>query len=303
VKALVRGLVPARPLFIPIVFSLAAKLEGLEPRAFLTNPTKLTNGLSALHRRHRTDGVTAYFDPLLLAEACGCSIDWSAGMPRIAGRPTVTADVSDITGAGRVPIALEVVRRLRASLRDEPALLAGIAGPVLTGRQLKGEDFTGALEDQAAGALSSLQQLAQVSVQLAQAFCQAGADIVLVVEPSIPAPALEAWAAALSPLWNVVRFHGALPVIYSDAARVVLHALTALPCLPPDALAKTTGLQLFAVALSEGEGQRGLPEGRHGRCVMVTTKAEIPYSQDIRNLERLISELRSFARGGRHSWA
>jgi len=43
VKALVRGEVPARPLLMPLMFSLGARLENLPLREFQSNPTRIAN--------------------------------------------------------------------------------------------------------------------------------------------------------------------------------------------------------------------------------------------------------------------
>src|SRR6202158_927360 len=78
VKGLLEGIAPPRPLFLPIVFSLGARIENLPLRNFLSNPTKISNALRQIRTHLRSDGLTCYFDPLLEAEALGGALDWDA---------------------------------------------------------------------------------------------------------------------------------------------------------------------------------------------------------------------------------
>src|SRR5215469_4754391 len=81
VKALLQGKPPQRRLFVPLIFSLAAKLEDIPLSTFVGNPTKISNNLVALYQRLHPDGVTCYYDLFFVAEALGCKLDWGAGLP------------------------------------------------------------------------------------------------------------------------------------------------------------------------------------------------------------------------------
>lgn len=78
VQALLRGIAPPRPLFLPIVFSHAARVENMPLRAFLANPTKISNSLRQIRARLHSDGIACYFDPFLEAEALGATLQWDA---------------------------------------------------------------------------------------------------------------------------------------------------------------------------------------------------------------------------------
>ena len=87
VRDLARGKVPHRPIIAPLVFTLAAKVEGIPPRAFLSNPTKLSNSLKHVHDFLRPDAVVCHFGTCLEAEAMGCQLNWSTCPPTIACSP------------------------------------------------------------------------------------------------------------------------------------------------------------------------------------------------------------------------
>src|SRR5271154_2599898 len=77
-KFILQGAAPERPLIVPIVFALGAKIENLSLRAYLENPTKISNALRQIRTHLRTDGVSCYFDPLLEMEALGIRSEWDA---------------------------------------------------------------------------------------------------------------------------------------------------------------------------------------------------------------------------------
>src|SRR5271154_6975036 len=100
VRGLLQSIAPQRPLFLPIVFSLGARIENVSLRNFLTNPTKISNALRQIRTHLRSDGITCYFDPYLEAESLGGVLDWksdasqpSAGRNRrtMANYPKVSA--------------------------------------------------------------------------------------------------------------------------------------------------------------------------------------------------------------------
>ncbi len=287
VKTLVHGQPPPQPLFIPLIFTLAAKLEGIPLPVFLANPTKLANALTAIHHHLRTDGVVCYFDLTLGAEALGCQLDWRTAPPTIVSRPLEGVQalshlsLHNLEGRGRISVALEVVRRLRITLRDEPALLVGLAGPLRLGQQLFGDDpsagsgdapsraFRGSsltcegparegasgqapsagpstssehrfVDRLAAGqgvAEAVLDDLTGFTLHLAQAFCQAGADILVIDEVDIPPAVLDRWQQALASVWNVIRFHEGMPVVQCAGGMALPGALDGAPlvCLAPGA--------------------------------------------------------------------
>src|SRR2546423_14199091 len=130
VKALIQGQPPARRLFVPLIFTLAAKLEDVPLSNFVVNPTKIANSLAAIYQRLRLDGVTCYYDLFLVAEALGCQLDLSTSPPALE-RPTRETALKmlqqppvEVKQRGRLPLAQEVGHRLRGRLRNGPPLLS-----------------------------------------------------------------------------------------------------------------------------------------------------------------------------------
>jgi hypothetical protein len=225
VRRLLQGISPPRPLFLPIVFSLGARVENLPLRAFLGNPTKISNSLRQIRSHLRSDGVACYFDPVLEAEALGAALHWttedqppSIEWPQRAMKgelPQGLRSPKEAAKSGRVAVAVEVIRRLKSLLRDDPLLMAGVTGPFTLAARLTQMDRETALrkEDLTDAALEIA---ASVTTQIASAFVEAGANLIFIQEeilPPLSAENCEAWASLLAPTINIIRFYEALPVL------------------------------------------------------------------------------------------
>src|ERR1700689_2892096 len=168
-KGLLQGIPQTRPLFLPIVFSLGAKVENLPLREFLGNATKISNSLRQIRSHLRSDGVACYFDPCLEAEALGAVLQWEKGEV-----PEGLRSPEDAAKSSRVIVAVEAIRRLKSLLRDEPLLMAGVTGPFTLAARITGlqqgnaarrEDFSD----------TALELAAATITQIASKFVEAGA--------------------------------------------------------------------------------------------------------------------------------
>jgi hypothetical protein len=224
-KGLLQGTPPLRPLFLPIVFSLGAKVENLPLRAFLCNATKITNALRQIRTHLGSDGVACYFDPYLEAEALGATLQYvnedeppTMQWPHraeIGELPEGLNSPEDAAKNPRVAVAVEVIQRLKSLMRDEPLLCAGVTGPFTLAARLLDlrpanapprKDFSDAALELAAATIT----------RITTKFVDAGANVIFIQEnifPVLSAEHCEAWAASLAPAFNIVRFYEALPVL------------------------------------------------------------------------------------------
>jgi hypothetical protein len=227
VKAFLRGELPPRPLLLPIIFSLGSRLENVSLRDFHSNPTKIANALRQIRIVLKVDGLACYFDRFLEAEALGCQLEWqAAGTSALASSPFSGIDhlrqklqsPDEIVKKGRIRIASEVLQRLKVMLKDEPALMVGVTGPLTLATLLLGES----VRLDRSQLLDLMEFTAEITAAVSKTFVEAGADVVFLMEDSLPEPAdaCERWAAVTGPITNVIRFYDALPVlILTNTAR------------------------------------------------------------------------------------
>jgi hypothetical protein len=212
-----KGTGPA--LVCPLVRAQAAEIEALPAEEFLTDPTKLANGLRALHLAFGNDViVTAAADALAVAAA-----------------KATTAGGGLVTGAPLVAAAVEATRRLAVTAEDA-ALAVALCGPAQLAAQLgRSPADPGALEDCGA-----------VLLALAKAFLEAGTNMLLLVEAeSLQSACAVGWRSAVTPLVNLARFRQAAPaIVLADPADAALAPRGAVVCLSPSAARPGQGIAL-----------------------------------------------------------
>jgi hypothetical protein len=305
VKGILQGVPPPRPLFLPIVFSHAARIENLPLSAFLSNPTKITQSLRQLRSHLRSDGITCYFDPFLEAEALGASLQWGSGAQPSIRWPhhplNGDSPASDqIPKRGRIPVAVEVTRRMKSLLRDELLLAVGLIGPYALAAQLDPSASSAAIE------------FASSAVPpIATAYLEAGANVVLIHEDMPPTGEyFQDWASQLATAVNVIRFYEALPVVLlnfvpeqlANCADLVLDCVVC----PVFRECKSDSLEIVAkplwnnlgvaIAISARAGSAPRPEITAENLqrlvsavhpVVITTAGDVPDTLDLKELNKL----------------
>lgn len=198
-------------LFAPLVLAQAAEIEALPLDGFLTDPTKLAKGLTALHQALGTDAITVAGADGLLAEALGAELDWSAYPPVVARRP---GTVGQLGTTARLEAAVDATARLAATAPGDPVLVAAVTGPATLAGEVVGDLLGGGDSHAHEAAASILEALGEITLEVLKRFLEAGANLVVVVEEALPPPAgLDAWRSVVTPLVNVTRFHQAAPVM------------------------------------------------------------------------------------------
>src|SRR5271168_539479 len=191
VQGVLRGVAPERPLFLPAVFALGARMSNLPLQEYLGNPTKITAALRQISGNLRADAVTCYYDPWLEVEALGAELKWNGdgSEPEMswphasaAGElPEGLRSPEEAATHGRVPIAAEVIRRMKATAGSGRVLLmAGVTGPLTLATLLapSGDTPTGGTAPSPLAA----ELAGQTTGAVARALCEAGAEVVLIRE-------------------------------------------------------------------------------------------------------------------------
>jgi hypothetical protein len=327
-KDLLHGGTPSRPLFVPIVFALGARIENLSLRAFLANPTKISNSLRQTRPHLRSDGVSCYFDPLLEAEALGVTLEWRsdneppnlqwASVPGPGQLPDGLRSPEDMLKGGRMPVAVEVIRRLKAVLRDEALLMAGVSGPFTLAARLAGVQG----HDSNAGAdlPEAVLEVATSAVsQASKAFAEAGANLIFLREERFTAKSVgssQDWESMLGPILNVIRFYEAQPVLQiadehalaEDPEAILQLAQGSVVCLPLEAIedlpaekytgmrSAKLGISLPAAAFQPDQPSDASFVSRLARLIsdvrpaIVTTSSDVPAATELKRLAA-ISEI------------
>lgn len=317
-KAILQGAAPPRPLFLPIVFSHAARIENLPLRAFLTNPTKITQALRQMRGHLRSDGLTCYFDPYLEIEALGAELDWGTGesrafrWPRHMGSGDLPIDagaLENLASKGRIPVAVEVIRRLKSMVRDDVLLTAGVSGPLRLAAQLASAEHGAPAAEEISAA--ALEQATEVTAAVAKAFVEAGANAVIISEDlSTPFGGDETVASLLATTINIIRFYQSLPVLVLNSSSqppnigsedlldcavcpVVSGAQRGIKEVFRETAPTTLGVAVPASVISEGQLaiEKFSQEFRRAnpvfQPVVITTSGDVPDTAHLKDLTML----------------
>lgn len=322
-RDLLQGVKPHRPLFLPVIFSLGARVENLPLSAYLGNPTKICNSLRQIRGRLPSDGVTCYFDPYAEVEALGAALRWHEddqppsicwpGPSRIGELPSDLRSPEDAVKSGRIPVAAEVIRRLNSLLRDDVLLMAGVSGPFSLAVRLLQSPLQ---EVPPAESLppDAIEFAASMLTRVSSAYLEAGAQVILIHEdilPTLSSGSCDAWSGLLAPTFNLIRFYGALSVLLlTDAAAVTRDQEVLLnrdwecilcPALDTSSLglssskrAVQNGIALPLQVLLPDQGRdEWLGSVLDSRPSVITTAGDLPASTDLKRLLARFGEVRA----------
>lgn len=129
-------------LFIPFVFSLAARMANLSLREMVWDPSYYTYALEGAYKLFHYGAIINHFDDTLEAESCGCELEWQGEFENPVICRSMTSFSQSPEGflkSGRIPIVLEVTKRLSLSLGKETAIIGVLNGPCSLMKSLEGE--------------------------------------------------------------------------------------------------------------------------------------------------------------------
>lgn len=218
--------------WVPFAGIHAGKLLGYDATEVLTDADKLFASLMEVNKLYKPHGQPVVFDLQLEAECLGCELVWAKNSPpSVASHPLaehmeVPAD-STIPSKedGRLPLVLDVMRRMKAAVGDTTALYGLICGPFTLASHLRGNDIFMDMFDDEDFVCSLLDYCARVGMRMAEYMVEAGMDVIAVVDPlisQISSAHFEAFMTApFTKLFDHIRVLGAFSSFFvcGDATR------------------------------------------------------------------------------------
>lgn len=178
--------------WVPFAGVHAGKLRGYDAEEVLTDADKLYESLMEVNRLYKPNGQPIVFDLQLEAECLGCELLWAKNAPpSIKSHPleddkTVPCVCTIPTKeSGRIPMVLEVMRRMKKSVGENTALYGLICGPFTLASHLRGNDIFMDMFDDEEYVKDLLLYCAQVCKAMSGYYIEAGMDVIAVVDPLI----------------------------------------------------------------------------------------------------------------------
>ena len=129
--------------WVPFAGVHSGKFKGYTATEILKDSDKLYECLMEVDKLYMPDGLPVAFDLQLEAEILGCDLIWANdNPPSVTSHPLENTDEIPETvvgpNDGRIPVVMDVARRLNASIGDRVALYGLFCGPFTLASHLRG---------------------------------------------------------------------------------------------------------------------------------------------------------------------
>ena len=218
--------------WVPFAGVHAGLLLGYNAEEVLTDGNKLLASLLEVNKLYRPCGQPVVFDLQLEAEILGCDLVWTMdGPPSVKTHPLEENPVVPCkctiptADDGRLPMVLEVMRRMKAAVGETTALYGLICGPFTLASHLRGNDIFMDMFDDEEFVLNLLEYCTAVGKRMAELYIKAGMDVIAVVDPLVSqvssAHFEDFLSASFKDLFNHIRAKGAFSSFFvcGDATR------------------------------------------------------------------------------------
>jgi len=218
--------------WVPFAGIHAGKLSGYTAQEILMDGDKLFECLMEVNKIYLPDGQPVLFDLQMEAEILGCELLWAENAPpSVMTHPLENNDTIPCSCTipektdGRIPMALDVMRRMKTAVGDTTALYGLTTGPLTLGSHLRGTQLFRDMKKNPDYVKALIKYCNDVNIAMADYYIEAGMDVIAVVDPvlsQISAKHYEAYL--LEPyyeLFNHIREKGAFAAFFvcGDATR------------------------------------------------------------------------------------
>ena len=218
--------------WVPFAGVHAGKLTGYTATEVLKDEEKLFKSVLEVNRIYKPQGQPVVFDLQLEAEILGCELVWADDSPpSVRSHPLedeaiVPCDCKIPRETdGRLPIVLNVMRRLKAEVGQDTLLYGLLCGPFTLASHLRGTDLFMDMYDDEDYVHRLLAFCTRVAKRLADYYLEAGMDVIAPVDPMISQISADHFAdfvqGPYTELFDHIRAKGAYSAFFvcGDATR------------------------------------------------------------------------------------
>jgi len=204
--------------WVPFAGVHAGKLVGFNAEVVYKDADKCFQSLKEVNHLYKPDGQPVMFDLQIEAEVLGCDLLWAEDSPpTVSSHPlSETADIPTkipTPDEGRLPIELEVMRKMKAEFGETTALYGLLTGPFTLASHLRGTNIFMDMIMDPEYTHKLLDYCADVAIAVAGYILDTGMDVVAVVDPLIsqisPDHFAEFMTAPFTRVFDHIRERGA----------------------------------------------------------------------------------------------
>lgn len=179
-----------RPGWVPLAGVHAGLLKNFTADEVYQNADKLYESLLEVNKLYQPDGLLIMFDLQLEAEILGCQIKWEKnGPPSVRSHPlenTLEIPKTKITkDSGRIPMVIDVTRRIKKELGNEVALYGLFCGPYTLASHLRGTNFFRDARQRPEYVKELMNYVTELGLQMADIYLDEGVDVITPTDPVV----------------------------------------------------------------------------------------------------------------------
>ena len=177
--------------WVPFAGVHAGSLKKHTAEAVLKDGDKLFESLLTVNELYRPDGQPVVFDLQIEAEILGCELLWQdATPPSVVSHPLANGVVLEgltIPGPddGRLPMVLDVMRRMKSTVGVDTALYGLVTGPFTLASHLRGTELFMDMMLNPAAVEDIMAFCEQVCLRMSELYIETGMDVIAVVDPMV----------------------------------------------------------------------------------------------------------------------
>ena len=179
-----------RPAWVPMAGVHAGFLKGYAADEVYQDADKLVESLLEVNKLYSPDGLLLLFDLQLEAEIMGCRIQWEKNSPPcVRSHPLednmIIPDKKLGRDEGRLPLVIDVTRRIKKEIGDQVALYGLFCGPYTLASHLRGTNFFRDMRKNPEYVHELMAYCAELGKQMADIYIQEGVDVIVPVDPVV----------------------------------------------------------------------------------------------------------------------
>jgi hypothetical protein len=203
-----------RPVFIPFVYGLAAKLEQIPLSEITSDASYYTHALEDACELFKYDGIVNNFDATIEAEVFGCELEWLDDYvaPRITSCRQVELRELNPEESSRIQILLETTKRTVMSKGKDVAVVGVLTGPCSLVKTL--------MRDKSDGIENAILLAGSLLTKLVKSLCELRVDAVFFREDPLDSGYRDELLAHRKPytdayttLFNLVKYYNGSPAL------------------------------------------------------------------------------------------
>jgi hypothetical protein len=325
-RSVLQGKYEGHPIFLPFIYGLSARAAQVTLRDMVSDPGCYANALEGMYRLLDYEVIANNYDTTIESEAWGGQIEWRGDYDApvlVEGGDLSLVPPEEILGRGRIPVLLEVTKRLAISTGRDAAIACVVCGPcsLVKGFQRTfGRTGTGSTGE-------AVKLFGGFLNKLVRGLCELKVDAVLFREDPLGEELLEefnqnkeVYKGLYGTLFNIVRAFNGFPILLTSRLTIdaigKIHGLLRpdgivllgtdfdkgdLPVLKElaDALRTSFGLPL-PVGTSTPEalwdrlrGIESFASGHQPKRFFYTSDGEVPHDMPMEALHALMDRLRA----------